>query len=67
MLNALADLFNIGPELSKGNPAQLVCPMTEDAFRYLAEQRYRSRSVALASDSRPVETLGRRSWVYCAM
>ncbi|MDT9091422.1 hypothetical protein, partial [Escherichia coli] len=40
MLNALADLFNIGPELSKGNLAQLVCPMTEDAFRYLAEQRY---------------------------
>lgn len=57
MLNTLADLFNIGPELSKGNLAQFIGPTTEEALQHLAENHYHSRLVALARNSHPVETL----------
>ncbi|KAF9887226.1 hypothetical protein FE257_010480 [Aspergillus nanangensis] len=48
VVTTLADLFDIKKALSKGNSAQLVGSMTEEALRHLAEKRYSSRFGALA-------------------
>lgn len=53
VVTTLADLFDIKKALSKGNSAQLVGSMTEEALRHLADRRYSSRFGALAGDSEP--------------
>ncbi|EER40864.1 conserved hypothetical protein [Histoplasma capsulatum H143] len=53
VVTTLADLFDIKRALSKGNSAQLVGSMTEEALRHLADRRYSSRFGAVTGDSDP--------------
>ncbi|KAF4170008.1 hypothetical protein CNMCM6936_005153 [Aspergillus lentulus] len=56
VVTTLADLFDIKKALSKGNSAQLVGSMTEDALRNLTDKRYSSRFAAVATQSAEVAT-----------
>lgn len=51
VISTLADLFNVKKALSKGNSAQLIGLMTDEALRHLIDKRYSSCSTALAHDS----------------
>ncbi|PGG96336.1 hypothetical protein GX51_07866 [Blastomyces parvus] len=55
VVTTLADLFDIKRALSKGNSAQLVGSMTEEALQHLADRRYSSRFGAVTGDSDPAE------------
>jgi hypothetical protein len=56
VVTTLADLFDIKKALSKGNSAQLVGSMTEEALRNLTDKRYSSRFAAVATQSAEVAT-----------
>ncbi|KAL5363292.1 hypothetical protein BJX96DRAFT_117541 [Aspergillus floccosus] len=56
VVTTLADLFDIKKALSKGNSAQLVGSMTEEALRNLTDKRYSSRFGAVATQSAEVAT-----------
>ncbi|PKX89425.1 uncharacterized protein P174DRAFT_425346 [Aspergillus novofumigatus IBT 16806] len=56
VVTTLADLFDIKKALSKGNSAQLVGSMTEEALRNLTDKRYSSRFAAVATPSAKVAT-----------
>jgi hypothetical protein len=60
VVTTLADLFDIKKAVSKGNSAQLVGSMTEDALRNLTDKRYGSRFGALTRDSDPPTTVTTR-------
>ncbi|OBT69377.1 hypothetical protein VE03_01138 [Pseudogymnoascus sp. 23342-1-I1] len=52
VVTTLADLFDVKKAVSKGNSAQLIGSMTEEALRDLTDKRYSSRFGAVgASDS----------------
>lgn len=52
VVTTLADLFDVKKAVSKGNSAQLIGSMTEEALRHLTDKRYSSRFGAVgASDS----------------
>ena len=51
VVNTLADLFDVERAVSKGNSAQLIGSMTEEALRHMAEKRYNSRFGAVSGDS----------------
>lgn len=55
VVTTLADLFDIKKAVSKGNSAQLVGSMTEEALRHLTEMRYSSRFGSLTRESAPAE------------
>lgn len=55
VVTTLADLFDIKKAVSKGNSAQLVGSMTEEALRYLTEKRYGSRFGLVTQESAPAE------------
>jgi hypothetical protein len=57
VVTTLADLFDVKKALSKGNSAQLIGSMTDDALRDMAKLRYSSRFGAVAaSDSVRTQT-----------
>ena len=56
VVTTLADLFDIKKALSKGNSAQLVGSMTEEALRNLTDKRYSSRFGAVATEPAEVAT-----------
>ena len=57
VVTTLADLFDVKKALSKGNSAQLIGSMTDDALRDVAKLRYSSRFGAVtASDSVRTQT-----------
>ena len=58
VVTTLADLFDIKKAHSKGNSAQLVGSMTEEALRHLTEKRYSSRFAALNTRSADFVTTG---------
>ncbi|GLA26493.1 hypothetical protein AnigIFM63326_003653 [Aspergillus niger] len=58
VVTTLADLFDIRKAQSKGNSAQLVGSMTEEALRHLTEKRYSSRFAALDTRSADVVSTG---------
>ncbi|GKZ74877.1 hypothetical protein AnigIFM50267_001632 [Aspergillus niger] len=58
VVTTLADLFDIRKVQSKGNSAQLVGSMTEEALRHLTEKRYSSRFAALDTRSADVFSTG---------
>ena len=51
--NTLADLFDVKKAISKDHSAQLVCSMSGEDLRFLAEKRYASRFGALSPESNP--------------
>jgi hypothetical protein len=51
VVTTLADLFDIKKAVSKGNSAQLVGSMTEEALRHLTDKRYSSRFGSLTLNS----------------
>ena len=55
VVTTLADLFDTKKAVSKGNSAQLVGSMTEEALRHLTEKRYSSRFGSLTQESAPAE------------
>ncbi|KAI3016226.1 hypothetical protein CBS147347_10858 [Aspergillus niger] len=58
VVTTLADLFDIRKAQSKGNSAQLVGSMTEEALRHLTEKSYSSRFAALDTRSADVFSTG---------
>jgi hypothetical protein len=50
VVTTLADLFDIKKAVSKGNSAQLVGSMTEEALHHLTDRRYSSRFGSLTLD-----------------
>jgi hypothetical protein len=57
VVTTLADLFDIKKAVSKGNSAQLVGSMTEEALHHLTERRYSSRFGTFAQEYPSAETL----------
>jgi hypothetical protein len=57
VVTTLADLLDIKKAVSKGNSAQLVGSMTEEALHHLTERRYSSRFGTFAQEYPSAETI----------